>query len=155
MAHLDLAGGKMKNVRGIIWRDAESERRFLITQELSGKFTVPGGCKDAEDADLEAALRRELNEEVGLKPEDYTMSRVEESREYEDLYHHHPESERYGKNTIIYPFLVHLNALVPLTLQASEIKDAVWLDADAARRALAYAPHMKETFEIGLRALNG
>jgi len=120
-------------------------------REVHGAWRLQG----RGDADLESALRRELNEEVGLKPEDYTMSRIEEAREYEDLYHHHPESERYGKNTIIYPFLVHLNALVPLTLQASEIRDAVWLDADAARRALAHAPHMKETFEIGLHALNG
>ena len=153
MAHLDLSDGKIKNVRAIIWREEGGKRLFLITQELSGHFTVPGGCKDSEDKDLETAIERELREEIGLCPEDYEISRIDWKGEYENSYHN-PNSERYGKVTIIYPFLVHTKVRGPFSVQAGEIKDAVWLSADDARRALEYAPHMKDVFEVGLRQLD-
>jgi 8-oxo-dGTP pyrophosphatase MutT (NUDIX family) len=151
MTHLDLLDGKIKNARAIIWRDEEGKRLFLITQELSGDvFTLSGGCKDLEDKDFDSTLERELREELGLYPKDYVARRVDWEKEYENLYGD-PSSERYRKNTIIYPFLVFVTSSVPLIVQTGEIKDAVWLDEAAARRALDHSPHMKEIFEIGLK----
>jgi 8-oxo-dGTP pyrophosphatase MutT (NUDIX family) len=153
MAHLDLSDGKIKNARGIIWRKDGNEKLFLITQEFSGEFTVPGGAKDMEDEDLECTLRRELQEELGLKPVDYAASRIGWEKEYENLYRHQ-DSERCGKNTIIYPFLVHIKEEVPLSFRKGEIAGAIWLHEDEACNVLEYAPHMKEIFEIGIKALD-
>ncbi len=152
MANLDLSDGKMKNVRAVVWRKEGDKRLFLITQECGGGFTIPGGCKDLEDKDLEGALERELCEELGLAPKDYLMSRIDWEKEYEDLYRN-PKSERYQKNTIIYPFLVHMKGRVPLILPPDEIRGAIWLEEQDARRVLRDIPHMKEIFEIGLKAL--
>ncbi|MGB7957776.1 MAG: NUDIX domain-containing protein [Minisyncoccia bacterium] len=152
MPRVDLLGGILKNVRAIIWRNEGDRKLFLITQELSGNFTVPGGCKDLEDRDLECALHRELHEELGLEPKDYRVSRIAWEKEYEDLYRG-LNSERAGKKTIIYPFLVYMKEEVPFTVQAGEIKDAAWLDEGDARRALDYSPHMKEVFEVGLKSI--
>ena len=150
MNHLDLSDGKVKNARAVIWREADGERLFLLTQEFSGTFTVPGGGKDLEDESIEATMERELFEELGLMPEQYAAVRIDWSKEYENLYRD-PRSERYRKNTIIYPFLVRITAEVRLSLREGEIEDAVWVREDEALQRLDGLPHMKEIFEIGLR----
>jgi 8-oxo-dGTP pyrophosphatase MutT (NUDIX family) len=153
MPRLDLLDGKIKNVRAIIWRNEGNKKLFLITQELFGEvFTVPGGCKDLEDENLGKTLERELREELGLEPKDYAVTRIDWEKEYENLYND-PSSERYRKNTIIYPFLVHMKANVPLAVQTGEIKDAVWFDENEVRRVFDHASHMKEVFEIGLKSI--
>ncbi len=150
MNHLDLSDGKVKNARAVIWRETDGKRFFLLTQEFSGTFTVPGGGKDLEDDDIEATMVRELFEELGLSPEQYVAQRIDWSKEYENLYRD-PRSERYQKNTIIYPFLVRVASDVRLVLREGEIEGAVWVREDEALLRLDGLPHMKEIFEIGLR----
>ena len=150
MNHLDLSDDKVKNARAIIWRETDGERSFLLTQEFSGTFTVPGGGKDLEDDDIETTMARELFEELGLVPEQYAAVRIDWSKEYENLYRD-PRSERYRKNTIIYPFLVRVKSEVRLTLREGEIEDAIWVREDEALLRLDGSPQMKEIFEIGLK----
>ena len=150
MNHLDLSDGKVKNARAVIWRETDGKRFFLLTQEFSGTFTVPGGGKDLEDDDIETTMARELFEELGLAPEQYAAVRIDWSKEYENLYRD-PRSERYRKNTIIYPFLVRVKSEVRLTLREGEIEDAIWMREDEALLRLDGSPQMKEIFEIGLK----
>jgi 8-oxo-dGTP pyrophosphatase MutT (NUDIX family) len=142
---LDLTDGIIKNVRAIIRKEGTAEPLFLLTQEPSGAFTIPGGCKDAEDADLLAALHRELQEELHLDPADYSAQATDIRKEYEHLYSTPPE--RAGKNTIISLFLV--SNLTKEPRASAEIKDIVWVTADDALQMLK-APHMNELFRMGL-----
>jgi hypothetical protein len=57
-------------------------------------------------------------------------------------------SERRGKDTIIYIFLI--SNLKNEPTPTSEIKDAVWLTKEKALDAFN-APHMKELFELGIK----
>jgi 8-oxo-dGTP pyrophosphatase MutT (NUDIX family) len=142
---LDLTDNIIKNVRAIIWKKDENRTLFLLTQEPSGAFTIPGGCKDVEDADILAALHRELREELYLDPADYFEQATDIKKEYANLYDRPPE--RAGKNTIISLFIVSDLSKEP---QASaEIKDIVWVTADEALQVLK-APHMNELFRMGL-----
>ncbi len=62
--HFDVAAG-------VIWRDEPFASPLLITQRpldgmLGGLWEFPGGKRKAEDADLPACLRREIQEELGI-----------------------------------------------------------------------------------------
>jgi 8-oxo-dGTP pyrophosphatase MutT (NUDIX family) len=142
---LDLTDNIIKNVRAIIWKKGESNLLFLLTQEPSGAFTVPGGCKDAEDTDLLAALHRELQEELYLDPADYSAQATDIGKEYGHLYSTLPE--RVGKNTIISLFVVSNLSKEPRA--GAEIKSIVWVTAHEALQMLK-APHMNELFRMGL-----
>jgi 8-oxo-dGTP pyrophosphatase MutT (NUDIX family) len=142
---LDLADGIIKNVRAIIKKEGTTGPLFLLTQEPSGEFTIPGGCKDAEDADLLTALHRELKEELYLDPTDYSAQATDIRKEYEHLYNTPPE--RAGKNTVISLFLV--SNLTKEPRASAEIKDIVWVTAEDALRMLK-APHMNELFRMSV-----
>lgn len=147
MAHIDLADNKIKNVRTIIYKIENGEKLFLITQERDGAFTIPGGCKDTEDSDLLATAERELKEELGLTEKGYSIKQLQGEYEYENLYSD-PESERFGKNTIIYPFLVLYNGAEPIKID--DVADAVWMNERKAMEVLN-TDHMKEMLRIGIQ----
>jgi very-short-patch-repair endonuclease/8-oxo-dGTP pyrophosphatase MutT (NUDIX family) len=141
---IDLTDNILKNTRALIWKREGGKIFFLLTQEPSGSFTIPGGCKDLGDVDLPSALRRELQEELGLKPEDYSMANTDIQKEYENLYKD-PQSERFEKKTIIYIFIV--SDLKKEPIPSSEIKSISWLTKEDALAAFS-APHMKELFQL-------
>ena len=142
MNHLDLEDNIIKNARAIITKRKDDRTLYLITQEPSGSFTIPGGYKDLEDADLISALQRELQEELELSPRDYSITETLIQKRYSNLYDD-PGSERQGKDTIIYLFLA--SDLKKEPTPTSEIKNAVWLTKEEALTAFN-VPHMKELF---------
>jgi uncharacterized protein YqfB (UPF0267 family) len=148
-APIDLTDEKIKNARAIIWKWEGAKRSFLITQESSGSFTIPGGAKDLEDVDLLSALQRELNEELGLLPEEYSVKDLGIQKEYENLYKN-PQSVRFGKDTVIHLFAV--TDLKKQPVPGNEIKDVVWLTEEEALNSFN-GPHMKELFELALKAI--
>ena len=121
---------------------------FLITQEPSGNFSIPGGCKDLEDADIMATLRRELQEELGLQPGEYSVQETDIQKEYENLYN---SGERAGKKTIISIFLI--SELTKEPVASSEIKGVTWMTAEEAIDAFN-APHSKELFRLAMAKLS-
>lgn len=142
---LDLTNNVIKNTRAIICKQEDGKTLFLLTQELSGSITIPGGCKDSEDADLQAALHRELQEELGLSPGDYSVRDTGVQKEYENLYGRDPDSERFGKKTIIYAYIVSNLKKEPAA--SGEIKRISWYTKEQALEAFN-KPHMKEIFEM-------
>ena len=146
---LDLTDNLIKNVRAIVWKKSERGPLFLLTQEPSGAFTIPGGCKDVEDVDLLAALHRELREELYLEPSDYSARATDIRKEYASLYNRPPE--RAGKNTVISLFTVSDLSKEPRA--SAEIKDIVWVTADDVLQMLK-APHMNELFRMGFGAVH-
>ena len=146
---LDLNDNIIKNVRVLILKKEGGKMFFLLTQEFyGGYYTLPGGCKDAEDADLRAALHRELREELGLDPEDYTITDAHIQKEYANLYDFPPE--RAGKKTAVSLFIV--SGLKKEPAPSAEIKGVVWLTAEEAIGAFNVS-HMKELFQMALNKI--
>jgi 8-oxo-dGTP pyrophosphatase MutT (NUDIX family) len=141
---LDLTDNLIKNVRAFIWKKEGDKLYFLITQEPSGNFSIPGGCKDLEDADLMATLRRELQEELGLNTGDYSIQETDIQKEYDNLYN---TGERAGKKTIISIFII--SGLTKEPVASSEIKGITWMSAEDALNAFN-APHSKELFRLSM-----
>jgi 8-oxo-dGTP pyrophosphatase MutT (NUDIX family) len=144
---LDLTDNLIKNVRAFIWKKEGDEMFFLITQEPSGNFSIPGGCKDLEDPDLMATLRRELQEELGLDVGDYSIQETDIQKEYENLYN---SGERTEKKTIISIFIISGLTKEPVT--SSEIKSITWMTAEDALNSFN-APHSKELFRLAMAKL--
>lgn len=150
MSSLDLADNKIKNVRALIYKDIDGLRSFLLTQELSGIYTIPGGCKDVEDVDMLSALKRELYEELGLNIDSCVVMDANISREYENLYKN-PASERFRKITHISIYFIHCTGQEDIQ-PGEEIRGTEWLDGSSALNKLSGA-HMKELFAEGLHLL--
>ncbi|HUC31500.1 MAG TPA: NUDIX domain-containing protein [Candidatus Paceibacterota bacterium] len=146
---LDLKDDLLKNARAVIWKREGDTMLFLITQESSGSFSLPGGCKDLEDADIQTALCRELKEELGLDPGDYSVVNTGIQKEYENFYPN-PESERFGKKTIASLFTI--SNLTKEPTPSNEIKALVWMTEEEVLKAFNKA-HMKELFELGRDAV--
>jgi 8-oxo-dGTP pyrophosphatase MutT (NUDIX family) len=142
---LDLQDNILKNVRAIIWKQEGDRILYLITQESSGNFSLPGGCKDLEDPDIQTALHRELKEELGLDPEDYSAIDIHIQKEYENFYLD-PRSQRFGKRIIVNLFSI--SNLTKGPTPNSEIKAIIWLPEEEVLKSFD-TPHMKELFMMG------
>lgn len=101
-----------------------------------------------EDADLVAALRRELREELGLNPTDYSIQQTDIQKEYDNLYNT-PE-ECIGKKTSISVFII--SGLTKEPSAANEIKSIAWMTAEEAINAFN-KPHFKELFTMATERL--
>jgi len=145
---LDLTDGIIKNARALIWKKSAGNKLFLLTQEFSGYFTLPGGCKDLEDPDLISTLRRELEEELGLHPRDYSMQETDIKKEYENLYD--IPAERVGKKTLISLFIV--SGLTKEPSPSDDIKSITWMTAEEVSNAFN-RPHFKELFDLAIEKL--
>ena len=145
---LDLKDNLIKNTRALVCKKEGDKTLFLLTEEDSGSITIPGGCKDVEDVDLQAVLQRELQEELGLHPDDYFIKDTGVQKEYENLYNGNPNSERFGKKTIIYMYIV--SNLKKEPTPSAEIKGVFWYTKEEALKAFN-RPHMRELFELALK----
>ncbi len=147
---LDLTDNKIKNVRAIIWKDIGEKKFFLLTEEREGYFTIPGGCKDIDDGDLLSTLQREMSEELELVPNEYSARKLDLRKEYENLYNN-PQSERFGKVTIVTLFEIYDLKKEPSA--SHEVKDVVWADKDEVLQKLN-SEHMRELFHSALQIIN-
>lgn len=151
MSTLDLQNNLIKNARGLVYKNEGGQRLFLLTQELDGGYTLPGGCKDLEDQDFLFALKRELKEELNLSVSDCTVRDTNIQKTYQKLYPD-PTSERFGKETIIRLFFVECNASQQFNLSA-DIKSVQWLTESDVKKSLI-TNHMRELFMLGIKELH-
>lgn len=146
---IDVRDGKIKNARALFYKIENGAPLFLLTQEASsGSYTLPGGRKDLEDADMVATLTRELEEELWVKPGSYIVQATDVMGEYADLYDHPPECK--GKPTIMSLFLVHYGG--GYLAAGDGIASVIWLRETDALEKFNTA-HMKELFLLGIEKL--
>ncbi len=150
MPTLDLGDNIIKNTRALVFKKENGQRHFLLTFEQGENYTLPGGCKDLEDQDLLAAMKRELKEELGLEKADYIITPTNIQRIYENLYND-PTRERFHKNTVMSLFIVECKDERRLKA-GKDIESVVWLDEESVRKVLKYR-EMKEMFELGMSLL--
>ena len=150
MSKLDLQNGIIKNSRGLVYKVEHGQRLFLLTQELDGYYTLPGGCKDLEDDDSLSTMKREIKEELNLDLSDYEIRDTNIQKSYQHIYPD-PTSERFGKDTIISLFLIRCHNTQSIKL-SSDIKSIQWFnEADALQSLTTH--HMKEMFQLGIKSL--
>lgn len=149
---LDLTDGIIKNPRALVYQRKGDQLLFLLTIEpgLTKTLTVPGGCKDLGDATLEAAIRRELREELSLTSKSYVLRPTNIKRTYQSLYLD-PKSDRFGKPVEIYLFLAEYNGAEPIVPE-STLQGVLWLD-EAGVLAQMQPPHMRDIFQEGVRLI--
>ncbi|MFA6198596.1 MAG: NUDIX domain-containing protein [Patescibacteria group bacterium] len=150
MSKLDLQNGIIKNSRGLVYKVENGQRFFLLTQELDGIYTLPGGCKDLDDVDSLSAMQREIKEELNLNTTDYEIRGSDIQKTYQNVYPD-PTSERFGKDTIICLFLIQCIDSQSIKL-SDDIKSFQWFNEIDALKSLT-TNHMKEMFRLGMELL--
>jgi len=147
---LDFTNGEIKNARALFYKIENADLSFLLTQEDSGSYTLPGGCKDIEDPDLITTMKRELKEELQITDKAYSMRETDINKEYKNLYTN-PSSERFDKPTVMTLFLVEYNGQETIH-PGNEIIGVIWLREGDVQEKLG-AIHMKELFILGVGKL--
>ena len=147
---IDFTGGKIRNVRALLYKIEGGQRYFLVTYEYSGHYALPGGCKNSEDQSLATAIKREIMEELGLPAYSYRIRESGFSKEYSGVCKD-PKSDRYGKNVIFSIYLAEYNGKEAINV-GDGIIHTEWFPEEEALGVLS-TRHMKELFKLGLERL--
>jgi len=117
---------------GVIpYRVINGEREFLLVRHKAGHWSFPKGHpEDAEDH-IETA-RRELEEETGIG-----RAELDETRPFEEQYAFTKRSGKRVRKVVLY-FVGQVSAGQSVRLQASEVSDFAWGDAEATRHRLTF-----------------
>ena len=93
------------SVKGIVYRKINNSIKYLVTYETdTGMVSFPGGAQDITDESLEATMKRELLEELGLTTDAYALHLTDLTHEF--VHTDEKNKERYGKKGIQHVFLV-------------------------------------------------
>jgi 8-oxo-dGTP pyrophosphatase MutT (NUDIX family) len=116
----------------------------------SGHWSLPGGRRDAEDADLLATALRELAEECDLR-----LSR----RDVAEALPHMVARRRTPPFLLVAPFLFRVPGEVPAKVDQREAVEALWVPlgvlADPARHRVLPVPGMPANVAFPAIDLNG
>lgn len=112
----------VNRVAAVVYRKENDGLRFLLTQEASGYFTLPGGGQEEYDAGIIATLERELMEELCLSPLNYMFDRTEHTIDFK---YEKPTHPRFGMRGRLYGFLVRVNDNV-FPKAGDDIKSVNW-----------------------------
>ncbi len=112
------------------YRLIEGQYEFFLIEHHAGHFTFPKGHPEGSETNVETALR-ELMEEVGI-----TDITVDTEKIFETEY------DLTRKNGVIHKFVGYFLGRIendpPLTLQASEVKNALWLPFESAKTQITF-----------------
>ncbi len=144
---VDISGRNADVVRAIVYEVAGEEKRFLLVREPSGAYTLPGGYKLNEDADLSVAMARCLRETLGLTTHSCQVQETEIEGDDPDNIYADPESS-VKKDIAIHLFVARYNGDDPIRT-SDNVKSIIWLTEDNAKRLLTQE-YMQTLFMHGL-----
>jgi 8-oxo-dGTP diphosphatase len=126
---------------GVVFRHTASGTEFALIK-AGGRWSFPKGNIERGETPPAAALR-EISEETGLPLNGLRI--IDELPDVEYAF-------RWGGVLVfktVHNYLVHLTADAPLEPQLSEVEEARWFTAAAARRAISFK-NAKETLEAAI-----
>jgi 8-oxo-dGTP pyrophosphatase MutT (NUDIX family)/hypoxanthine phosphoribosyltransferase len=122
---------------GFIWRLTDGKIEILLEKTDDGRYKLPGGRVENEDADIDEAFYREINEEVGIQ--DRGAKRLIDVT-YE------------SKRNLIYPksfvrfYEIEMNDLPEFNKERDlEVAALIWVEASSASELLS-TPEFKKPF---------
>lgn len=122
-------------VNALVTKAEGGFRLVLLEHRSDGSWVFPGNARPVTTPDLLASLARDLQHELGLTPDSYTVTEVDirESFRYE-----HPEqTELFGKDGILHLFLVTFTGREPIVPGAG-ILEVEWFEPDDVATKLTY-----------------
>jgi 8-oxo-dGTP pyrophosphatase MutT (NUDIX family) len=128
----------------VVYRTSEEGPQFLLIK-ANGRWSFPKGAMEKGETPEVTALR-EISEETGLPFADLTMVRALPSIEYAFRW----EGRLVFKT--VHNFLVSCSGDAALSPQLSEVEEARWFDAAAARKTLSFKNSLK-TLEAAVASL--
>lgn len=119
-----------KSCGAIVYTNANGERLYLVEQMLSGHWGVPKGHVEANESEIETALR-EIKEEVGLD--------VIVDHGFRSIDTYSPK-EGIIKDVV---YFVAYSKSTDTTMQTEEVKDIKWVKLEEAIDLIRF-PSMQE-----------
>lgn len=115
---------------GVVYRNTGEGAQFALIK-ANGRWSFPKGAMEKGETEEMTALR-EISEETGLAETDLKVVRVLPSIEYAFRW----EGRLVFKT--VHNFLVEYSGAAELSPQLSEVEEAGWFDAAAARKNLSF-----------------
>ena len=117
---------------GVIpYRVVGGTREFLLIQHKAGHWAFPKGHPE-EAEDHAQTARRELEEETGIG-----KIKLDESHPFTERYAFTKRSGKRVRKVVVY-FLGRVGAGVSVRMQAAEVTDYAWADAQQTRQRMTF-----------------
>ncbi len=119
----------------LVTKDESGSHLVLLEHRSDGSWVFPGNARPIPTPDFLASLTRDLQHELGLTADSYTVTEVgiRESFRYE-----HPEqTELFDKDGILHLFLVEYNGSEPI-VPGRDILETAWVEPDDVSSRLTY-----------------
>ena len=128
----------IEQTNAIISRTVNNQLEFLLVEELGGGlWSLPGGAREQEDESIEAAMKRELKEELGLQEHEYDLQATKiQARCFYD----NPDSSRCGKTGVISLFFIHPHDISRLKA-TSDLEKIQWATLKEAKKMFTFNCH--------------
>jgi 8-oxo-dGTP pyrophosphatase MutT (NUDIX family) len=111
-------GKDINGVRGIVYIN-EDTPKYILVKSKRGVVSFPGGGIEENDKSLEEAMIRELEEEVGLKSQDYYLEKTDIVDEF--IYDKDKRGRAHKKSRQVV-YLIKTNKKLFRSQEESEIK---------------------------------
>lgn len=120
------------------------ENLFLVVQEPEGLYGFVGGAQDEEDKTLRNTAVREIQEEINLTENSYTLTETPITYEF---VHTDPKSNRYKKKGVLHAFIARYNESEAINLNP-ELLQYKWLTKEDVFKYIADSyPYLAEVFQ--------
>ena len=138
---IDTSNNTITTTNVLLYKIVNGTLSFLLAQENDNNWGLPGGAKEIEDVNLLNTIQRELKEELGLEPNDYTLQDSGIKREFE---YNHFQSSRFGKHGVVVFFIAKIRNEDKIKMN-SELKTITWCTHMEAEKILTF-DHIKDGF---------
>lgn len=122
-------------VNALVTKEDGGSHLVLLEHRSDGSWVFPGNARPVATPDLLASLARDLQHELGLTPDSYTVTEVDIRESFR--YEHPGQTELFGKDGILHLFLVEYNGSEPI-VPGRDVLETGWVEPDDVAPKLTY-----------------
>ncbi|MFA7253034.1 MAG: NUDIX domain-containing protein [Patescibacteria group bacterium] len=123
----------LTGAEAIVYRDKDVKREFLmVKQKISGNISFVGGMTEEIDRNTDDTIVREIDEELNLNPDQYSISDTGIINDF--VYGNHPT--RAGRRIRKNVYLVKVNDNADVSPNLEEVRDAFWVEEEEALKVI-------------------